>query len=154
MITVKRPTAEDFHAAFPDVRREDMAEWYAGTGELFHMRAMPAVENSEVSLVALDEAGRPLCFWGGDGGRVWLFATTLAVPRALSLHRILRPELMRLHDRWGPLYAFADARNTEHHKWMRWLGFEEIAEIGLPPFNLPFKTFTKEPPCALIQSQP
>lgn len=148
MITVRKPVVADFDLVFHDIRMADMGEWYAGTGQLFHVGAMDAMMSSEVSLVALDEDDIPLCFWGGDGGRLWLFATNSAAKRAVSLHKILKPELDALTERWGFLYAFADSRNVTHHKWMRWLGFEEIAEIELPPFGLPFKTFTKEDTCA------
>jgi hypothetical protein len=148
-LTVEDADRGHFMAAFDDIRRADMAEWFAGTGELFHVGAIEAVESSEVSKVALDEGGRPLVFWGGTGGRVWLFASEIAVPRSLSLHRILRPWLDDLHGRWPLIYAVADKRNVVHHKWMRWLGFSSLPEVYLPPFYLPFIVFTREDqPCA------
>lgn len=140
-VSVEKATMVHFDAAFPDIRRADMAEWFAGTGDLFHIGATRCLEESEVSLVALSGDGFPLCFWGGTGGRLWLFATETAERHALSLHRILRPELDYLMHRWGLLYAVADARNTVHHTWMRWLGFTQMPAIELPPFDLPFITF-------------
>lgn len=144
MIKVVDGTVAHFSQAFDDIRREDMAEWYAGTGELFHLGAIRAVQTSEISKVALDEAGFPLCLWGGTGGRIWLFATSAGTRRALALHRILRPELDALQQRWPLLFATADGRNTTHHDWMRWLGFSELPAIRLPPFNLHFITFYRE----------
>lgn len=144
MITVRKPTCLHLKEVLHDIRPADMAEWYAGTGSLFGTAAQVAITDSEFARVALDETDTPLCFWGGNGGKMWLFATKSAERRALSLHKILAVHLEEVEERWGLLSALADGRNVVHHKWLRWLGFEELAEIDIEPFGLPFKMFVKE----------
>lgn len=144
MIQVREPTAGDFRSALPDVRREDIEEWYAATGQLFQRAALQAVLSKGHRMVALED-GRPLCFWGASGGVVWLFATNYAKTKALSLHRILRPNLDVIHGLFGNLDAYADARNTEHHRWLEWLGFQNRGAVPIGPFKMTFLHYRKEP---------
>lgn len=127
-----------------DIRPADRREWFAGSGKPFSEAAKATLEGGAYARVALDADGLPLCFWGCDDGYVWLFATQHAETVALSLHRVLKPNLKDLLDRWPKLHAWADARNELHHVWLRWLGFTEEREDFIEPFGLPFKLFTLE----------
>lgn len=148
MLDVREPTTGDFRKALPDVRFEDMAEWYAGTGQLFQRSALQAILGGGFKQVAL-EGDLPLCFWGAskspEGGIVWLFATNYAKTKALALHRILKPHLNVLHDQFGTLHAYADKRNVAHHDWLEWLGFEALGAVPLGPLKMPFIHYRKEP---------
>lgn len=146
MIEVREPRPGDLDKVLGDIRFADMAEWFAGTGQLFGPAALDILQYGEFTRVALDENGTPLCFWGGDDGVIWLFATRSAERRAMGLHKVLAPNLFEMHQRWGFLQAHADTRNTIHHKWLRWLGFEDIGEVEIGPLDMPFKVFVKEAP--------
>lgn len=151
MIPVPRKPRIQVHVAAPthlgmvedEVRKADLAEWYAGTGR-DPIRAMrECLACPGYKKVAL-WAGTPVCFWGvSESGEVWLFATDFAVEVALPLHRVLKPELAKLHDISPNLTALSDARNKVHHMWLRWVGFTEVEELAVAPFGLPFKLFRR-----------
>ena len=154
MIEVRVPKTGDLRKVLHDIRRADMEEWYAGTGQLFQFSALQAILGKDFKRVALKD-DVPLCFWGasaapGEGrGMIWLFATNSAKNSWLRLNRVLRPNLDDLHSEFGDLSAYADVRNVVHHKWLLWLGFVERETVNLGPLNMPFKHFHKgDPSCA------
>ena len=61
----------------------------------------------------------------GVGG-VWLLATPVLVENWRPFLRYSREGLLALHARYPALWAFADARNDLHIKWLGWLGFTTI----------------------------
>lgn len=155
MLDVREPTSADFRKALPDVRFNDMAEWYAGTGQLFQFSAMRAVLSKGYRKVILED-GLPLCFWGVDWGSpvlgledvkatAWMFATNTAQDRFFPLHRILKPNLDEVLTTFGTIDAFADERNVVHHTWMKWLGFKQLETHLIGPLRMPFIRFRKEP---------
>lgn len=134
-----------------DIRPADLREWAAGTGSADIQSGLELVfAEDRYARCAVDDSGKLLCAWGvdelGDGteGWVWLFATNAAIPLFLPIHRHLNPELGEILARWKLLHAYADARNTLHHRWLAWLGFEHVEDVHLGPFSLPFKHYTKE----------
>jgi len=133
-----------------DIRPADLREWAAGTGSADLQAGLePVFREGRFARAACDEDGRALCMWGVDGmpdgaGWVWLFATNRAVPQFLPIHRHLRAELEVILSRWPILHAYSDARNSMHHRWLEWLGFEHVEDVHLGPFGLPFKHYTKE----------
>jgi hypothetical protein len=50
------------------------------------------------------------------------------------------------------LHNYTDARNTVHHRWLRWLGFTFTARHEtFGPLGLPFYEFVRIAPCAVGQ---
>lgn len=144
MMEVRVPTVDDVVEILKDVRFADRSEWYAGTGVFMPVSVDRAIRGSDLVLTLIED-GKPLLLWGSDvDGRLWMFATNGAVPRAVAIHRKLMPHLQELVDRYGSVFCFADCRNKVHIKWLRWMGFEELATIELGPLGLPFTTFTKD----------
>ncbi len=133
-----------------DIRPADLREWYAGTGCPDISKCLMAVfEERRYARAAIGEDGRLLAMWGVDDalepdvGSVWLFATNKAVEVFLPIHRHLKHELGAILDRWPTLMAYADARNTVHHKWLEWLKFKHEGTVHLQPFGLPFKIYSR-----------
>lgn len=130
--------------AAPDLRYADLREWLAGVG----MGPVVALEHGwTYGRAALDEEGQVLCFWGAEpDGSVWLAACNRAVPRARSIHRLLKEEfkeVLSVATQHGyDMYCMADSRNTLHHRWLEWLGFKFIREEYWGVLGLPFKLFT------------
>lgn len=144
MVTTEDATIEQVRSVLDDIRREDYAEWWAASGLPFETAIERCFALEDARRVALVD-GKPICFWGWHSdGSVWLFATDDAVNHALGLHRHLRPELDRIQAEHPVLTATADARNTVHHTWLKWCGFEEQEVVHLAPFGLPFKVFTRK----------
>ncbi|MCC5780535.1 hypothetical protein H7H48_15850 [Nitratireductor sp. B36] len=143
-VEVVDATLDQVYSVLDDIRPADMAEWYAGSGLWFEKAVAEAFEGNEYRKAAL-LGGLPLCFWGvGTDGYVWLFATETAEKHALSLHRVLKPELNKLFEVSPRLLALADSRNTVHHQWLEWLGFSFQEEVPSGPLGMDFKLYTKE----------
>lgn len=94
--------------------------------------------------------GSPVALWGTtptqdpDLGLVWMVATN----RFSSLHRQFlrgcRWGLQRVGHGYKALYNYTDARNTVHHRWLKWCGFTIIKEH--PNFGVegrPFYEFVR-----------
>lgn len=144
MIYVRPPEEGDVAAILKDVRFEDLAEWFAGTGAMMSDLVPEAVRTSDLVRVAGDERG-PLIMWGASGGgRLWMFCTNRAERHAWSLHRVLGPSMDELTGRYGDVHCLADARNASHLRWLTWLGFEELGDVDLAPFGLTFKVYVKD----------
>lgn len=140
-VHVEPLTVEHVSLAASDIRRADLMEWLAVLGETpaEHL----AAGDWYFARCALSEAGEPLCMWGTErDGSVWLVATNKAVPVALSIHRCLREEFQMLLEVAPEPHCWADSRNILHHKWLEWLGFEEVDEAPYGPLGLYFKLFT------------
>lgn len=140
----------DVFAASEDIREADQQECLAGTGmgvASYTAVVWPFLEHKRV---AKDEGGNLLCAWGVDRagplkvGSVWLFATDRAVSRARAIHRHLKVELQTITDLYPILECWADSRNTKHHEWLRWLGFEEVGEHPYGLHQMPFKYFVRK----------
>lgn len=155
-ITVEPLRQEHLVSSFlDDIRREDYAEWFAGTGLPFEVAIQPTLGEGLHSRIALDDDGVGLMAWGLDrtsesgSTNVWMFATERAARRAVSLHRKLLPEFLLMRSMRPYLHAWSYAKNPAHHRWLEWLGFVFQREAGLEPFGLPFKLYTYgDPACA------
>lgn len=133
----------------PRLRPEDRDESYAAFGLPPELTLTFGARFSDVAftMVAGEE---PVGMFGVSGlpevphaGSVWLVATPTLERHAVTFLRGSRPWVDRLHRRWPVLMNRADARNTVHHRWLRWLGFTIYAQEPYGPFGLPFLSFAK-----------
>jgi len=159
-ITVEDARADHLPPILDDIRPADYREWYAGTGTANISQSLePVFAERRYARAAVGEDGKALIMWGVDddhmpegSGSIWMFATSTAERFAISLHRSLKGQLDELLSRWEYLEASADSRNTKHHTWLEWLGFEFQRETFLGPLGLPFKIYTiRRPTCASRQ---
>ena len=139
----------------PDIRQEDVEEWSAGTALPFTATVSSVLEEPGGDVLAVfdEDSGDCYCIWGcyrkDQENRVWLIATNAAVPRAVPLHRLLKPQLQALHDRYGDLWAYPHVNNEVHHVWLNWLGFhQEPGTYLFGPLEAPFLKFKRRNPCA------
>lgn len=134
-------TRELVAASDPHIRMADRMEWLAGIGQ----DVVPALLASPWGFArcAVDGSGFPLCYWGVDAssGEVWLVATAQAERVALLIHRELRPEFQKVLDLHPRPHCYADSRNSLHHRWLIWLGFERAEEVRYGPLQMPFIHF-------------
>ncbi|MCA2979537.1 MAG: hypothetical protein INH37_14775 [Myxococcaceae bacterium] len=71
-------------------------------------------------------------------GVPWLVATPALIPHAVPFLRRCAPFLDEMQRRYPLLVNYTDARNTVHHRWLRWLGFtfirrhERMGAAGIP----------------------
>ena len=137
-----------------DIRQADRDEWKAGTGQDFEIAVVPtfcdAPEGYLKAIVGSDNV--PLCFWGvNPEGAIWMFATNRGQNEAYAMHRLMRGEWAKVRERWSRLHCWADARNTAHHEWMRWLGFRQTAKMFInkhPFLHFVIENNKEAQPCA------
>lgn len=118
------------------MRQEDQAEVKAGCGQtptealLFcFFKGAPCMtivgrSNSRIGMWGVVDQGNRL-------GRIWLLATDELVadkPNSIQFLRQAKAWLSTMLEQYDVLFNYADARNTVHIKWLRWMGFTFIAE--------------------------
>ncbi|UIY29182.1 hypothetical protein LZK73_21860 [Neorhizobium galegae] len=151
-ITVEAARLDHLPPILDDIRPEDYREWYAGTGNADIQSVLqPVFAEGRYARAAVGEDSKALVMWGVDelsesAGSVWMFATSTAERHAIAIHRHLKPQLQDILSRWAYLEAWADSRNTKHHLWLEWLGFQYEREEFLEPLGLPFKLYTLRRP--------
>lgn len=149
-----------FRKVSPRLRVEDQTEWRLSAGDTpealyasgdYHL----PVGAGTLTRMAVTQDGTPLCVWGvspaypqdADSyyskrfGWVWLVATTEAVPVARSIHRHLKAEFGKLREMYPVLITASYIRNPEHHRWLKWLGFEQYGRKIITPMGGVFLPF-------------
>lgn len=112
---------------------------------------MPASVLRKPVNVALNDDGTPEVLFGADEvphhpnvAVVWMVSTEAILSHPTEFLRQSRKWVDSWHERFDVLTNFVDARNTMHHKWLRWLGFSFIRKVeALGPYSLPFYEFAK-----------
>lgn len=90
------------------------------------------------------EEGDVLAMWGvvvnpGPATNVWLLCAPEVRRAPVAFSRIVQEQLRTFANRYGPLFARADARNEDHLRWIERIGFKVnqiIPEYGVE--GLPF----------------
>ncbi|UYO52498.1 phage protein Gp13 family protein [Rhodopseudomonas palustris] len=132
---VQRATVEDVTYIANHLRQADRDECDAMTG------APP-----ELILPQSVGAGRDVwTFHRGDGlpagvfgvdptplpevGIVWMVSTDEITNHKFEFLTRCRPYVEALNDRYPIITNMVDARNTLHHRWLKWLGFSFLRRI-------------------------
>lgn len=129
----------------PILRDADRMELEAATGRDATGVVVQSVAISSMCWVAT-ERGMPLVLFGAAPmphhenfvGVPWLVASPALIPYAVPFLRRCAPFLDEMQRRYPLLVNYTDARNTVHHRWLRWLGFtfirrhERMGAAGIP----------------------
>lgn len=138
-----------------NLRQADIDElWAAGHHLPFKGLAM-SVAHSHVAYSIMEDE-HPVAMYGarhlGDGvGIVWMLASPALERCSIQFIRNSVEYIDRLHEESGcrVLANFTDKRNTLHHKWLKWTGFEFGSEIPYGPDQMPFYEIRRvRNPCA------
>lgn len=152
-IRVVPPSRDLMVQAMETIRKEDLAEWYAGTGSCDIPTLLEHVyTGGTYAKVAIGRGHGPLMAFGvdpigtgpGSVGSLWMFASENAESHKHSLHRALLPYLEEMQNGHFMLSALSDARNVKHHRWLEWLGFRFSEDTFAGPMGLPFKLYLRE----------
>ena len=127
-----------------DLRPADLAELKAASAYPLGTTLRFGVNYGYAEVACLSD-GTPVALYGAaptanpDLGLVWMVATN----RFSSLHRQFlrecRERIERVGQGYKALFNYTDARNTVHHRWLKWCGFSIIKEhpnfgVGGRPF--------------------
>ena len=139
---------EDVSVIASDMRSADIAEVKASTG-FDPEKAISNGLKAGLAEVACLPDGTPVAIWGvvtvasGVGG-IWMLATNQFKLLHRQFLRECREGIERLGQDYQLLFNFTDARNTVHHRWIRWAGFTIIKrheEFGVE--KRPFLEFVR-----------
>lgn len=143
-VEIRAGTEADALALGPILRDADRAELEAATGRPATDVVVNSVQLSTMCWVAT-ERGVPLVMFGAaqmpsfpSVGVPWLVASPGLIPHAVPFLRRCAPFLNEMQRTYPLLANYTDARNTVHHRWLRWLGFtfihrhERYGAAGIP----------------------
>ena len=139
---VRQSCAEDPVLLAPYLRQADRNEVEAASGAT-PLEALRQGYELSTDPRTVHENGYPIAMFGvsalGRGvGAPWLLGSGQVEVNWFTFVRRSRDEFAKLRAGWRLLTNFIDERNTLHHRWIRWLGFEMVERVerygkgGLP----------------------
>lgn len=150
MEKVRYSVSEDAALLASNLRDEDLREIEAA-GTADPLVALEAgFECSRHCLTVVDESNTPLTMFGVAPspdplvGYVWLLSSPALDQYKIKFLRNSSRWVQAFHVDYPILTNLADARNTVHLKWLKWLGFTFINKVpGAGPGNFPFYEFVR-----------
>lgn len=130
-----------------DAREADRQEWEAASGEPFSQAIMHGLtcyadtghawvaKYGPHVLLAFGVVEQPLA----GIGNAWMLCTNRSVPLFRAIHQHWHKHLGEMLAIRPVLHAWADERNTLHHRWMKRMGFVDTGvkrNYGKHPFWL------------------
>ena len=150
---VREATWADLPILSADLRAADIAEIKAFSGntpEGAIAGALNTLDSGGRALVACLPNGIPAAIFGvapsvkPGVGIVWMVATNQFQSLSRQFLREGREALMDLCEGYRLIFNFTDARNSVHHRWIKWMGFTIIKRHeALGHAGLPFLEFVK-----------
>jgi hypothetical protein len=64
-------------------------------------------------------------------GIVWMLACPDLLKHRIEFLRRSREMFNKFHARWPVLHNFVDSRNTQHLRWLEWLGVSFVEKINV-----------------------
>lgn len=107
-----------------------------------------SIDHSETYTYITTKDGTPAAIAGvaptGDMiGGVWLLTTDAVRTSPLSFVKQAKYWLARQKSQYIVLHNIADARNTDHLKLLKVLGFKRLSYVAAGPYNRTFVEFAK-----------
>lgn len=152
---VREANMADIEILAVNLREADVAEIKASSGSDPRGALVRGIA-AGVTRVACLPNGIPAAIFGvvpvgQDTGAIWMVATKQFKNLHRQFLRECRGELEDLTANYRLIFNYTDARNTVHHRWIKWMGFtiikrhETHGHEGRP--FLEFVKITGGPPC-------
>lgn len=150
MIDYARPaTLDDVEYVAEHMREEDIEE--AGAFGLPPLEALTiGFNNSNICQTLLTPDGTPCAIAGispstihPTWGAIWMLGTHHIEEVPITFIRHSRKAIKALFEatEYDAFFNYTYARNTVHHKWLKWCGFTFLRKVELPPFDQEFFEF-------------
>ena len=142
---VRDTVQEDLNFLADNLRVEDRNEVIAASGLNPRVALQLGFRTSKrLKTICLTD-GTPVSIYGVADtnikglGSIWLLATPSIMKAQTSFLRGCRDALEEISEGYDAVFNYTDARNTVHHRWLKWCGFVFIAEhkkhgVGQVPF--------------------
>jgi hypothetical protein len=127
---VRNAQGADIATLATNLREADLAEIKAASGRTPEAALLTGLQGG-TSKVACLPSGVPVAIFGivpvaPSVGAVWMVATKEFHLLHRQFLRECRGELDELSADYRLIFNFTDARNTVHHRWIKWMGFSII----------------------------
>lgn len=144
---IRQARKEDTHLLAPRLRKADLDEISASSGERPQLALLRGLHESEQCYsVLMHPEALPIAMFGivrmSDNpsvGQVWLLGSDDIGFNSIGFLRRSKEWVELFQLQFPVLYNNIDARNTVHIKWLQWLGFQFINE--LPNYGNESRTF-------------
>ena len=119
---------EDIKILASTLRPSDIAEVTSASG-LSVMDALEVGRQGDVCKTICTSEGTPVAIFGSSPtdteglGSVWMVATTAFNKVHRQFLKECREGVRELSKGYKALFNYTDARNTVHHRWLKWCGF-------------------------------
>lgn len=137
MDLIRPSTLEDVYEVALNMRREDVDECQAGGLAPYDALLAGFCAGCTYTLMAPDGSiagmlGVSKRHAEAQDGLIWLLATSVLVKHQMAFLRRCRPVLEHLYEESGCelLWNHTHKPNIVHHKWLKWLGFTFLREVG------------------------
>lgn len=125
---IREATVEDVPGLISDLRQADLCELRAASKYTPEENLLIGISSGYAEVACLPE-GTPAAIFGvshggvPDLGVIWMVATNRFMEVQVQFLRECRGHIERLGQDYKALYNFTDARNSVHHRWLKWCGF-------------------------------
>jgi hypothetical protein len=145
---VRKSVWADVATVAASMRDADVAEIKASTGstpeEALYRGLLHTAFGGRTMTICLPD-GTPTAMFGvapsgqADVGYIWLLATNDLKKVQTQFIRECRRYIVEISQGYRVVFNFTDARNTLHHRWLKWTGFTFIKRhenygVGGKPF--------------------
>lgn len=145
-LIVRQVREGDVETIAANLRRADIEEIHASTGQRDCLSVMRAGAQASTLLWAIEVDGEPAGLFGvtpaGDIGVPWMLGTPALERAPKQLTKLGRAYVTLMHDKYATLLNYVDARSLKSVYWLARLGFtvqKETEPYGV--FGLPFHRF-------------
>lgn len=131
---ILRPaTAYDAMSLAPRLREQDLEEIAHGSGAEPLSVLKNALRTSTFSQAITTDSGLVVALWGvvplsDRQGSIWMLGAPEIEQVSLPFLRACRPSVDAMHAEFPELLCASWHRNELHHRWLRWLGFEQVGD--------------------------
>ncbi len=129
MLYLKPSVSEDATFLGPRLREADKEELQADWGET----PLSAIIDFGIKISdtcwTIHNEENPVAIFGNKQGSLWMVATPDLLKDSMEFLRESEGIIQQLQDTYGTLTAISHNKNTEHHRWLRWLDFSERGSV-------------------------
>ena len=142
-------TLEHIKHIADNIRQEDKDELYAASGKFpLHALLHGYTHSDYLKVGCVNET--PVCVFGTvpvleipNTALAWMVAPDGLLSVSFKFARESQKYADEMQHNYKLLYNFVDARNTVHHRWLRWLGFTIIRKIKHGVLDKDFYEFAR-----------
>lgn len=131
---VRNSHKDDIDYLSENLREQDVQELYAQGGLTPKIALGLSMVLAKRCKTICDPTGTPIGVFGVSDthtvglGSIWMMATPDLLKHQRQFLRECREGISEISKGYSCVFNYTDARNTVHHRWLKWCGFTFIKE--------------------------